>query len=188
MSSLIPTFTTQRLVLRQLVESDTAAYKRHFIDYEVIRHLSDRVPWPYPADGVETFLRDMVFPRQGHDRWMWAICLREAPDSLIGAVELWRKGSPENRAFWLGRDYWGKGYMTEAVEPVIDHAFEALGFETLVFSNAVGNTRSGRVKEKTGARFIRKEPAAFVDPALTEHEVYELTKDAWRAFKEARVR
>lgn len=184
----IPTFTTERLVLRELIGSDTAAYKKHFVDYEVIRNLSDRVPWPYPDDGVETFLRDMVFPRQNKDRWMWAICLREDPENLIGAVELWRDGKPENRAFWLGREYWGKGYMTEAVEPVMDYAFNELGFETLVFSNAVGNSRSGRVKEKTGARFLRREAAAFVDPAFVERELYMLSKNEWQAFKAARER
>ncbi len=73
--------------------------------------------------------------------------------------------------------------MTEAVEPVMDYAFDHLGFEKLVYANAVGNPRSGRVKEKTGAKLVRKEPARFVDPALTEHEIYVLTKSGWQEFK-----
>jgi len=43
--------------------------------------------------------------------------------------------------------------------------------------------RSRRVKEKTGAKFLRVEPAKFVDPTLTEHEIWELEKEKWQAFK-----
>jgi len=48
--------------------------------------------------------------------------------------------------------------MTEAAIMVNDYAFEQLDFTSLVFSNVKGNRRSARIKEKTGARFIRCEP------------------------------
>lgn len=70
--------------------------------------------------------------------------------------------------------------MTEAVEPVMDYAFTNLGFEKLVFANAVGNIKSRRVKEKTGARLLYIEPAKFVNPAYTEHEIWELKKEDWK--------
>lgn len=59
----------------------------------------------------------------------------------------------------------------EAVEPIINYAFDELGFQTLVFANAVGNTRSRRIKEKTGACLIGVRPAKFVNPAYTEYEI-----------------
>ena len=176
----IPSFETDRLVLRGVTLADVPAYERHFIDYEVISHLSSGVPWPYPKDGVRDFLSDVVLPQQGEDKWLWGLFLKDDPEELIGAVELWRKGRPEHRGFWLGRAHWGQGLMTEAVIPVMDYAFDELGFETLVFANAVGNTASRRIKEKTGARLLRVEPATFVNPAYTEHEVWELTKAEWR--------
>lgn len=73
------------------------------------------------------------------------------PKELIGAIELRRKGEPDNRGFWLAKKHWGRGIMTEAVIPVLEYAFNELGFEKLIFSNAVGNKRSHRIKEKTGA-------------------------------------
>ena len=73
--------------------------------------------------------------------------------------------------------------MTEAVHPVMDFAFGPAGFETLTFSNAMGNSRSGRIKEKTGARLLRIEPASYVDPTLTSREVWEITKQEWIAFR-----
>lgn len=183
----IPTFYTPRLILREIVVEDVPSYRKHFVDYEVIRTLAAVVPWPYPEGGVEDFLSSTVFPHQGKDKWVWAITLKEKPEELIGAIDLWRAGIPEHRGFWLGRQYWGNGYMTEAVEPVMDYAFDHLGFEKLVFSNASGNARSGRIKEKTGAKLVERCPGAFVDPTLTEKEIYELTKADWKAFKTDRI-
>lgn len=185
--SKIPTFHTPRLILREVVESDVPAYEKYFVDYHVIRTLTALVPWPFPAGGVLEYLNAQVFPKQGNDKWVWAITLKEDSSELIGVVDLFRPGKPENRGFWLGHRFWGKGYMTEAVEPVMDYAFGPLGFDKLVFANAVGNSRSARVKEKTGARLIRREPFRFVDPSLTEHEIYELEKHEWEAFKKAKA-
>lgn len=150
------------------------------MDWAVIGELSSAVPWPYPEDGVEWFFEHILLPEQGKERWFWGLFLKDNPDELVGMVDVFRNGKPENRAFWLGKAFWGKGLMTEAVAPIMDYAFDVLGFETMVFSNAVGNVRSRRVKEKTGAVFLRVEPAGFVNPAYTHHEVFELTKEAWK--------
>lgn len=174
----LPVFETDRLILREVTDADIPSYFENFVDYEVIRNLSAAVPWPYPADGVEFFLNS-IRSSLGKDRWMWGIFLKTNPTEMIGAVDLWRQGRPENRGFWLGKKYWGRGIMTEAVLPVNRYAFEVLGFEKLVFANALGNLKSRRIKEKTGAKLLKVAPAKFVDPKFTEHEIWELTKSDW---------
>ena len=178
-SNLVPTFNTDRLILRAVSKDDIPSYQKYFSDYEIVRHLSADVPWPFPDDGVETFLNSSIFPDQGKTQWMWGIFEKSNPETLIGCVHLWREGKPQNRGFWLGKPFWGKGYMTEAVEPVINYTFDKLDFETLIFANALGNTKSRRIKEKTGAKLIRVEPAKFVDPELKELEVWEFKKEDW---------
>lgn len=178
-----PKFTTKRLVLKPVTEDDIPSYEKHFVDYEVIRHLASTVPWPYPENGVHDFVMKHILPKQGKDQWVWGIFLRQSPDELIGVVELWRPGRPENRGFWLGKKFWGQGIMSEAVVPINDFAFTELGFEKLIFANAKGNLGSRRIKEKTGATFIRVEPASFVDPIYNEHEIWELTKCDWIKYK-----
>jgi len=178
-STKLPTFETKRLLLKEVTIEHADSYQKHFAHYEVIRHLSSAVPWPYPAGGAKSFIEELIVPNQGNDRWLWGIFLKDQPSELIGAVDLWRKGRPEHRGFWLSKDHWGKGIMTEAVLPVMEYAFTKLGFEKLVFANAVGNERSRRIKVKTGATFIEAKPFKFVDPAFTEHEIWELTKADW---------
>lgn len=178
--NLLPTLVTNRLILRAVSIHDIPLYQKHFSDYEVIQHLAAQVPWPYPEDGVKRFLENFIFPTQGKIQWLWGIFEKEKPMDIIGAVHLWREGKPENRGFWVGKKYWGKGFMTEAVTPVIDYAFYHLGFEKLVFTNAVGNSRSARVKEKTGAKLVDQKPAQFVNSKYTEHEIWELQKEDWK--------
>jgi hypothetical protein len=62
MTAAIPELTTPRLILRPLVLADSDAVQRLFPRIEVVRFLASRVPWPYPADGAFTFLRDVVLP------------------------------------------------------------------------------------------------------------------------------
>lgn len=181
MSCSIATLETPRLWLRGITLADAPDYQRYFAEYEVVRHLASAVPWPYPADGVEAYLRDVILPVQGQDRWLWGLVEKTRPAHCIGGIELFRQGRPEQRGFWLGRPFWGRGLMSEAADAVTDHAFEELGFDKLVLSNALGNERSRRIKEKAGARLVSVEPAAFVDPEYTQHELWELRKEDWLA-------
>jgi [ribosomal protein S5]-alanine N-acetyltransferase len=175
----IAPLTTARLYLRGVTLADAPAIQKNFADYEIIRHLAPIVPWPYPEDGARAFL-ESVLKLQGKNRWVWALFLRDAPEEAVGIVDLRRSGA-EDRGFWLARRFWGQGLMNEACDAVTDYAFGPLGFERLILCNAVGNARSRRIKEKAGATFLRVEPAAFVDPALTMHEVWELRRADWLA-------
>lgn len=179
MKGNLPQFTTDRLFLRAVTLEDAESYEKSFNDYEVIQHLSHFVPWPFPKGGVKDFLEKIVMPDLGTKRWLWVIFEKEKKDEVIGCIDLWRKGKPEHRGFWLAKKHWGKGFMTEAVKPIIDYAFNDLGFDKLVFANAVENKRSKRIKEKTGAVFLKTEPAKFINPEYTEHEIWELTKESW---------
>ena len=77
--------------------------------------------------------------------------------------------------------------MTEAAKPVMDYAFDVLGFEKLILANAVGNPASRRLKENTGAAFLRTEPAIYMNPGYTEREVWELTRGCWKAFQSSKL-
>lgn len=180
---MLPSFETARLTLRPVTLTDAPSIQKNFNDYEVIRHLSAKVPWPYPDDGAKVFLEVLVLPAMGKTRWTWAIVLKDQPEEVVGVIDVFNPGVPENRGFWLTRRLWGQGLMTEAVVPVMDYAFSDLGFESMILSNALGNERSRRVKEKTGATFFRVVPSQLVDPAYTQSEHWMITKEAWLKFR-----
>jgi ribosomal-protein-alanine N-acetyltransferase len=118
-----------------------------------------------------TLLPIVIQPNQGKTRWSWGIFLKEDLNELVGTIELFELSGFENRGFWLAKNLWGQGLMSEAVVPVTDFAFNEVGFARLQFGNAVGNDRSRRIKEKTGARRIGTRPFEFVDPTFTKIEL-----------------
>ena len=52
-----PTLQTRRLILRPLALADAPAIQRHFNNWNIIQNLASVVPWPYPDDGAETFIK-----------------------------------------------------------------------------------------------------------------------------------
>lgn len=175
----IPTFTTKRLILRAPSTDDIPSWQHNFNNWEVIRTLNAGVPWPYPADGVANFFREQVVSNQGKVSWLWVITRKEEPSEVIGVIELRQTGQRDDRGFWIAERFWGQGFVSEAVVPVTDHAFNVLGYEKLTLNNALNNVASRRVKEASNARFVGTEPAKYVDPTLDTREVWELTKDLW---------
>lgn len=71
----------------------------------------------------------------------------------------------------------------KAVYPIIDFAFYDIGFEQLIFSNAVGNIGARKIKEKTGCELVDIRPAKFVDPAFNEQEVWTPSMASWEKHK-----
>ena len=61
----------------------------------------------------------------------YAICLKEN-GKAVGAIELKLNGHTDmtdkdnecEHGFWLGKPFWGRGIMTEAVREILRHAFE----------------------------------------------------------------
>lgn len=185
MPEKVKTLITERLILNELVLDHAPDYQKGFADYNVIRHMNAAVPWPYSDNGVEDFLTNTILPFQGKSVWAWAIFFKEDQDNLIGSISL-RISDKDNRGFWLAHPYWGHGYMTEAADAVNAHAFHHLGFEKLLLTNAKGNHRSRRVKEKTGARLVSVVPTKAVDSSYTEAEQWELLKEEWLKRQDAK--
>lgn len=177
-----PVLHSERLYLRPVTLQDAPAIQRAMSDPEVVGQLSASVPWPYPEDGAETFLRDHLLPAcERGDAHAWVLIPREGPDEAIGLLEYRCAESTEatgDRGFWLARPWWGRGLMTEAVQAFQDWVFLDQRVERLRFASTVQNARSRRVKEKTGARPIGEVhiPHHHGDGRCT---LWELTRERW---------
>ncbi len=159
------------------------ALQRHFAHWHIIRHLSLVVPWPYPEDGVETYLRDSLLPAIAAGKThSWALVPKNANPGgeAVGLLD-WRcaPDSTDHRGFWIAKEWQGQGLMTEAVIAFQDWVFFDRGIERLVVHSAVRNDASRRVKEKTGARVLGVVELAHHD-GVTETFQWEITAESWR--------
>ena len=57
--------------------------------------------------------------------------------------------------FVLSKEYWGNGYMAEAVRAVIDYLFEQVGLDFIACGYFTDNPQSKRVQEKCGFKFYK---------------------------------
>jgi RimJ/RimL family protein N-acetyltransferase len=155
--TITPTIVTERLILRPLSLSDAPAIQHHFNNWNIIQNLASVVPWPYPDDGAETFVRQQLERiAAGEEIYQWVLVLRYGDGQAIGNIHFHpRPGEPKgNRGFWLAEPYWNQGLMTEAIASVNDFAFVTLGIESFHVCNVVSNVASRRVKQKTGAELV----------------------------------
>ena len=119
----------------------------------------------------------------------WAICLK-TDGRAIGAISLKLKGMTDltdrddecELGYWLGRPFWGRGIMPEAVRAVLRRAFVGLGMSRVWCGYYDGNLKSKRVQEKCGFRY--QWTTEEVDVPLMQEKrrghVSCLTREEWR--------
>jgi RimJ/RimL family protein N-acetyltransferase len=125
------TLGSRRLVLRMFCESDLDAYAAMCGDPEVMRYLGDG----HPLTREEAW-RNMALVL-GH--WelrgfgLWAVVER-ATGLLAGRVGCWQpEGWPGLEIGWaLRREFWGRGYATEAAHTVLADTFTRLRHPRLI--------------------------------------------------------
>jgi RimJ/RimL family protein N-acetyltransferase len=137
----IPVLETERLTLRAPRHEDVKAIAMLANDRRIAENTA-RIPHPYGVADAEKFIGS-INKRGGE------VCFAITRDNtLIGVCGIDPgEGAPEI-GYWLGAPYWGRGFATEAVRAVIDHAFGDLEHETLQSGARVSNPASRRVLEK----------------------------------------
>ena len=104
---MVPTLYTERLILRPISVEDAAQVQTIFPQWEIVRYLTNQVPWPYPPDGALSFYRDVATPTMERgDAWHWTLRLKTDPDRIIGSIGLTRGDT--NRGFGLIPPFSGK--------------------------------------------------------------------------------
>lgn len=179
---MIPTIETPRLLLRPLELADAEAAQVLFPHWEIVRYLTSEVPWPYPSDGSLTYYREKALPAIARgDAWHWTLRLKSDPGRMIGSISLMRRPE-ENRGFWLGLPWQGRGLMSEACEAATDYWFNTLNFPVMRVAKAIANAASRRISEKNGMRVISTDEREYVSGRLPT-ETWEITADEWNAHK-----
>ncbi len=150
---------TKRLLLRRLRESDLVSFLAYRNDPEVARYQD----W----EGC-TEARGMICALQQEEpfvpgEWFqFAVELQETGE-LVGDLgfRVGEDGRQADVGYTLAREHWGRGYASEAVSRLLDHAFGVLGLHRVCAVVDQENAPSAAVLERIG---LRRE-GAFVENA-----------------------
>lgn len=128
------TIKTERLLLRPLEMADVNEMTRLIGDIEVSRWLTV-VPHPYGLADGRKFIREIA------SDWDFAI---EIDGAFAGVI-----GISGGLGFWLGRPFWGHGYMGEAAQALVRLWFTE-GHHELSSGYFIGNAASEAIHNRLG--------------------------------------
>ena len=141
---------TDRLVLRQTELRDAPAFSKLVSDIDIAR-MTGSIAYPYPRLSAEYKIMTFHAAKRRGLAYPYAITLK-GRDALIGITDLFKRGPTSlwEIGYWIGRPFWGEGYMTEACAALLMEADAALGPADRVAGVFTDNPGSARVLEKLG--------------------------------------
>lgn len=160
---------TERLVLRGLQAGDFEPYAKFSADPEVMRYLGVGPLMGKPMSRIDAWrsLAMMLGHWQLRGYGMWAV-VEKASGLFVGRVGLHNpEGWPGPEVGWtLGREYWGRGYASEAGRAAMQYAFEKLDLPHILSVIHPDNHNSIRVAERLGMQFERTWDLAGIGVSL----------------------
>ena len=169
-----PLLTTERLLLRQMVDADASQVLR-LRSNEISMQFLDK-PRMLSLTEAELLIRKINADVSANEGITWAIALKEDPATLIGTIGYWRIIKEHYRAeigYMLHPGYWKKGIMKEALASVIEAGFNLLKLHTIEAQINPENIASAQIL--TGAGFIKEahfKENYFFNNAFSDTAVY----------------
>jgi Acetyltransferases, including N-acetylases of ribosomal proteins len=170
-------FETKNLILLKFKKSDVEDIYEYGSDEETVKYLV----WDAfkNKDDAKASIINYYWSRPG----IFAIELKENK-KCIGCISFELEPQHEKGSFGyvLNRNYWGKGYMTEALYSILSLCFEKLELNRVEATHYIGNEGSGKVMKKCGMEFegIGKQEVKIKG---IFHDVahYGITKELWNS-------
>jgi len=145
---------TVRLILRRFEERDAKdMYLNWASDPEVCKYL----PWG-PHKDIEASKKRVEGWIRNYDNdntYNWAIFLK-GRNKVIGSISVEISNETQQSCevgYCIGREYWSRGIMTEALLAVMHYLFYEVGYQRIWAKHDVLNIASGKVMQKAGMQF-----------------------------------
>lgn len=146
---------TDRLILRRYVIEDAdAMYKNWASDSEVTKFLT----WQ-PHSSVEVsrgIIENWLKEYSDKKYYQWAIVLKDNGNEPIGDISVVHMNediSMVHIGYCLGRAWWRRGIMSEALKAVMDFMFDTVEVNRVESRHDPMNPNSGKVMQKCGMKY-----------------------------------
>ena len=148
------TIETSRLILRRAIREDAAPMFRNWAsDPEVTKFLT----WPAHSNIAvsEMVIGSWLQEYEKESYYQWMIVLKELGEP-IGSISVVRQNDRVEEAeigYCIGRRWWHKGIVSEALAAVIKYLFEEVGMNRVAARHDPNNSHSGGVMRKCGMKY-----------------------------------
>ena len=148
------TIETSRLILRRARREDAQPMFRNWAsDPEVTKFLT----WPAHSSIAvsEMVIGSWLQEYEKESYYQWMIVLKELGEP-IGSISVVRLNDPVEEAeigYCIGRSWWHRGIVSEALAAVIEYLFVEVGMNRVAARHDPNNPNSGRVMRKCGMKY-----------------------------------
>ena len=129
---------TERLNLKKIEKKDIKILVNHLNNWNVVQWLVN-VPYPYTLNDAEKWL-----DKSSKEELALNIYLN---NNLIGGITIDKRTSKQKPVlgYWLGEQYWGRGYAIEACNSIISYFFSNYSENKLYASHMFQNEKSKKI-------------------------------------------
>ena len=172
---------TPRLELRALTMEDLPLYYERLGSSEAVTRYMLWKPHTSLDESAASIQKALRRYETG-DSCRWAITLKTNGE-LIGIIDLIpveRSAGTCSFAYMLCEEFWGMGYGTEALQAVVDYAFQFCGAESVQADHFAENPASGAVMRKVGMTFLGTISGKYEKNGVAyDAPQYRITKEEW---------
>ena len=147
---MVERLETSRLMLRELTVADS---EEAYVNWTSSAAVAKYLTWA-PHTSVD-ITREWLSFQEKSASLDWGIILKET-NQLIGNISVIEdkpKIKTKTLGYVLGEGFWNQGYMSEALEKVIEFLFMTTDVNRIEAEHDTNNPGSGRVMEKSGMHF-----------------------------------
>lgn len=178
-----PCFTTSRLLLRQIQQTDAEALFATLSDEEAMKfygHMAHQ-----SLDDTHELIRQIQIRYAQREAIRWGITLK-GEDRVIGSCSFHHFDAEFHRAetgFELNRAFWGRGIMAEAMSAILTYGFTELGLHRVEAIIDIANGRSKGLLLRLGFTYEGnlRQRYSFRNRFEDEH-YFGLLSDEWGGF------
>jgi len=171
-----PTLTTERLLLREILQDDIYVIFKGFSNPQVIKHFGVSFSTLEATQEQMDWYANMIKQDTGR---CWAIC--SADNKIFYGVctlNFWKKEHRKvETGYWIFPEYWGKGIVPEALSKIFEYGFTVMNLHRIAAEVEEDNPGSIAVLKKSGFTYegtLRE--CEIKDGRFINLEVYALLK------------
>lgn len=153
-----PVVETRRLLLRAPGAQDVSRIAALANDHDIAR-MTQRMPHPFGVNHAEDFVLQVASqdPKKAN-----TFLIEHEDHGPVGVIGMFQDADAVPEAgYWIGREFWGRGYATEALQGALVWASTRWKRRALMAGHFSDNPASGRVLEKAGFLYTGETRPAF---------------------------
>jgi len=173
----------KRVLLRPVKRSDISYFLKWFNDPEVVQYVLMHLPVTEMSE--EKYIEELGTTRAGSDARFVIEAIESDSTRPIGDCALHEINSKERRAVFdivIGeKDYWSRGYGTEAARLIINYGFQQLNLHRVSSAAVAFNERSIKLHKNLGFREEgRSRQAVFRNGQYHDEVLVGMLREEWK--------